>query len=153
LHIANVTGSIGNDLLVGDANPNVLIGGTGRNLIIGGGGSDSITGGGGDNILIAGYTSYDQNLTALDALFAEWTSADPLSLRMRDIRTGGGLNGNDILNPTATGNRPATVFDDGVPDLLYDGSGLSWFFVHEPDDLINNGAGPLVSGDVVAHIH
>jgi hypothetical protein len=63
------------------------------------------------------------------------------------------LNGNYILNPTATGNRPATVFDDGTPDLLYDGSGLSWFFVHEPDDLINNGAGPLVSGDVIAHIH
>ena len=30
LNIANVSGSQGNDLLVGDANANVLLGGTGR---------------------------------------------------------------------------------------------------------------------------
>src|SRR5205085_7951860 len=38
--IANVTGSVGNDILVGDQNANVLRGGTGRNLIIGGAGAD-----------------------------------------------------------------------------------------------------------------
>jgi hypothetical protein len=42
----DVTGSVGDDLLVGDANANVLIGGTGRNVIIGGGGGDTIVGGG-----------------------------------------------------------------------------------------------------------
>jgi Ca2+-binding RTX toxin-like protein len=36
--IANVTGSQGNDILVGDQSANILRGGTGRNLIIGGGG-------------------------------------------------------------------------------------------------------------------
>jgi Ca2+-binding RTX toxin-like protein len=152
LHIANVTGSVGNDLLVGDANANVLIGGTGRNLLIGGAGADSLTGGGGENILIAGYTSYDQNLAALNAIFAEWTSADSLDVRMHDIRQGGGLNGNSILNPIATGTHPATVFDDGAADQLFDGAGLSWFFVHRPGDQINNGAGPQVSGDVVSVI-
>jgi len=151
-HIANVTGSMGDDLLVGDANANVLIGGTGRNLLIGGGGADSITGGGGDNIQIGGYTSYDQNLVALDAVFAEWTSADSLSVRLRDLRNGGGLNGTYILNATASRTRPATVFDDGAPDLLFDGTGLSWFFVHRPNDPINNGAGPHVRGDVITHV-
>ena len=51
-HVENVTGSIGNDLLVGDALSNTLRGGTGRNVIIGGGGADTLIGGGGDNILI-----------------------------------------------------------------------------------------------------
>ena len=36
--IRNVTGSIGNDMLVGDDLANVLIGGSGRNIVIGGGG-------------------------------------------------------------------------------------------------------------------
>jgi Ca2+-binding RTX toxin-like protein len=151
-NIANVIGSQGNDLLVGDGNANVLRGGTGRNLIIGGAGPDQLYGGGGDNILISGFTSYDQNLTALNALFAEWTSTDSLSVRMQDIRDGGGRNGNFVLNPVAIGGRPATVFDDGAADALFDGAGLSWFFVHPPNDTINGGAGPRVLGDVVTVI-
>jgi parallel beta-helix repeat protein len=152
-HIARVIGSIGSDLLVGDANPTVLIGGTGRNILIADMGGASIYGGGGDNIQIGGYTSYDQNLTALDAILAEWTSADSLSTRRRDLRDGGGLNGTYILNPTATRNRAATVFDNGEADQLYDGTGLSWFFLHQPDDQINNGAGPLLTSDLVTVIH
>ena len=42
-HVENVTGSIGNDMIVGDALPNTLRGGTGRNVIISGGGPDMIT--------------------------------------------------------------------------------------------------------------
>jgi hypothetical protein len=152
-HIARVIGSIGSDLLVGYANPTVLIGGTGRNILIAGMGGASIYGGGGDNIQIGGYTSYDQNLTALDAILAEWTSADSLSTRRRDLRDGGGLNGTYILTSAGTRNRTATVFDNGVADQLYDGTGLSWFFLHEPDDQINNGAGPLLASDSVTVIH
>jgi Ca2+-binding RTX toxin-like protein len=154
LHIANVTGSIGNNLLVGDAVANVLVGGTGRNILIGGAGADSLTGGAGDNIQIGGTTSYDQNLAALDAIFAEWTSQAALSVRMRHLRQGGGLNGSFILNTTASRTQAATVFDDGAVDSLTDGLGMSWLFVHRrpPADTINNGAGPLVSGDVVSVI-
>jgi hypothetical protein len=151
-NVAAVIGSQGNDLLVGDGNANVLRGGTGRNLIIGGAGPDQLYGGGGDNILIGGFTSYDRNLTALNALFAEWTSADSLSVRMQDIRNGGGRNGSFVLNPVASGGHPATVFDNGTADQLFDGAGLSWFFVHLPDDTINGGAGPHVLGDVVTVI-
>jgi Ca2+-binding RTX toxin-like protein len=157
LNIANVTGSIGNDLIVGGASSGVLIGGTGENIIIADKGADTITGGGGDNILIGGYTSYDQNLAALEAIFAEWTSGDPLSTRIDDIAgratRGLDLNGSYVLVPTATGTRAATVFNNAAVDLLFDGTGLSWFFVHHPNDRINNGLGPLVGGDRVAVIH
>lgn len=149
-HIENVTGSQGNDLIVGDVNANVLIGGTGRNLIIGGAGGDSITGGGGDNLLIGGTTAYDDNLTALDALFAEWTSSDSLATRMHDILFGGGLNGSYYLNPVATKKLPATVFSD-PNDSLFDGTGLSWFFVNSPKE-INKGRGPSNPNDVLTHI-
>jgi hypothetical protein len=158
-NIRNVNGSIGNDLIVGDDNPNVLRGGTGRNIIIGGKGADTLTGGGGinlENILIGGTTLYDQDLTALNAIFAEWKSSDLLSTRMGDIagRTTNGLNlnGSYVLVPVATRKHAATVFDDAAVDQLFDGAGMSWFFVHEPDDKINNGAGPLVTGDLKAPI-
>jgi hypothetical protein len=154
--IQDVTGGNGNNLLVGDANPNILIGGTGRNIIIGGGGGDRITGGGGDNILIAGSTLYDQKQGALNAIFAEWTSSDSLATRMADISgatpSGLDLNGSFVLVPASTPAHAATVFDDAAVDQLFDGTGLSWFFVHQPDDVINNGAGPSVPGDVVAFI-
>jgi hypothetical protein len=44
------------------------------------------------------------------------------------------------------------VFDNGLADLLFDGTGLSWFFMHRPNGRINNGAGPHVPGDVVTRI-
>jgi hypothetical protein len=52
----------------------------------------------------------------------------------------------------ATRTHAATVFDDAAVDQLFDGTGLSWFFVHQPDDVINNNAGPSVPEDVVAFI-
>ncbi len=77
LNIQNVTGSQGNDILVGDANNNVLIDKAGQNLIIGGGGADSLTDGGGSgDILISGTTAYDTNQAALEALLATWVRTD-----------------------------------------------------------------------------
>ena len=118
-NIQNVTGSIGNDILVGDANANVLVGGTGRNLIIGEGGPDQLFGGG-DNILIGGTTAYDQNLTALDAIMAEFTRTDQnFHQRVSAIMIGGGFNGAFVLNT-------ATLFDDGATNVLTGGGGLDW---------------------------
>jgi hypothetical protein len=136
--IANVTGSQGNDILVGDANPNVLRGGTGRNLIIGGGGPDQLYGGGGDNIQIAGTTAYDQDLTALAALMKEFTRTDlNFHQRVDHLMNGTGLNGSYVLNTDPTLG-PVTVFDDGVADVLNAGGGLDWFFVHKKRDIIVN---------------
>jgi hypothetical protein len=137
-HLQNVTGSLGNDLLVGDANSNVLRGGTGRNIIIGGAGGDHLFGGRGDNILISGTTSYDTNLTALQALMNEWTRSGYNPHQRADHLTNGtGLNGPYVLNTDPTLG-PVTVFDDGLADELNGGDGWSWFFFHRANDIINN---------------
>jgi hypothetical protein len=134
-HVENVTGSIGNDLLVGDALPNTLMGGTGRNVIIGGAGADNLIGGGDDNITIGGSTAYDANLTALTAIMAEWTRTD-LSFEQRladlisDAPPARALNGPYHLNKK-------TVFDDNAANVLTGGGGLDWFFVGQDDTVLN----------------
>jgi hypothetical protein len=134
--IANVMGSMGDDLIVGDANANELIGVTGRNVIIGGAGADNLTVGGGDNILIAGTTSYDQNLAALGTIFQEWTRRDaPQRVRRQHLQSGGGLNGSYVLNAVNTESQPATVFDDGAADVLFADPQQNWYFMG-PDDRI-----------------
>jgi hypothetical protein len=131
-HIANVTGSIGNDLLVGDANANVLIGGTGRNVLIGDRGSDTLDASRAtsDNILVGGWTDYDTSLADLNAIMAEWTRTD-LGFRDRfsDLLTGNNgtgvpalnmVNGQLILLTPATNRRSnnGTVHADTSPDTL-----------------------------------
>jgi hypothetical protein len=136
--IANVTGSQGNDLIVGDANPNVLVGGTGRNVIIGDGGSDTITGGGGFNLLIGGITSYDTNLAALQALMTYWDNpnATTLDQLVNPLKKGVTVNGQFlVLNRT-------TVKTDNAADSLIGGSGPTWFIVDKDGDTINHGKGP-----------
>jgi hypothetical protein len=121
-NIRNVTGSIGNDLLVGDANANVLIGGTGRNIIIGGGGADQITGGGGDNLLIGGTTDYDQNAAALDLIMEEWLQASDFATRLSALQTGG-----DLLSGTSIHLDSTTVHTDGLATVT-PGPGNNWVF-------------------------
>jgi Ca2+-binding RTX toxin-like protein len=134
-NIADVTGSQGNNLLVGDANANVLTGGTGRNVIIGGGGSDRITGGGGENILIGGTTAYDRNLAALQAVMQIWDDPIvPFDQRINTLQNGTTLGGQTVaLNKN-------TVQNDGAPDSLLGGAGQNWF-IADVDDTINNGSG------------
>jgi hypothetical protein len=137
-HIANVTGSQGNDILVGDANPNVLRGGTGCNLLIGGGGADQLFGGGGDNIQIGGTTAYDLNPPALMAIMQEFSRTDEnFHQRLDHLANGGGLNGSYLLNTDPTLGA-VTVFDDGAADVLNAGGALDWFFSHKKDDVIVN---------------
>jgi len=77
-NIQQVKGSQGNDLIVGNADPSMLIGGTGRNILIGGAGQATLDASAskGDNILIGGTTNWDKNITALDAIMAEWDRTD-----------------------------------------------------------------------------
>jgi hypothetical protein len=138
-NVANVNGSQGNDLIVGDANANVLVGGTGRNVLIGDGGSDTINGGGGFNLLIGGTTSYDNQLAALQALMQFWDNASATSLDqlVNPLRSKNGVTVNGqllMLNKT-------TVQNDNAPDSLVGGGGANWF-IEDKDDTINNGNGP-----------
>ena len=110
------TGS-GNDILIGEAADTMLTDtGSGRNILIGGGaGGDRFVGGGND-ILVSGTTEYDNengaNLTALDAILAEWASSDSYTVRIRTIKLGvrrQGFRRSDAFNahtiqPDATAN-------------------------------------------------
>ena len=71
-----------------------------------------------------GATSYDNNLTALHALQAEWSSGASNATRISDIRNGGGLNGTFVLKVGAG----ATIFDDSAKDTYIGGSNRDWFF-------------------------
>jgi hypothetical protein len=143
-NIANVTGSQGNGLIVGNGNANVLTGGTGRNVIIGDGGSNTITGGGSFNLLIGGMTSYDSSLTALEALMQYWdnpaaTSLDQLVNPLKS-KTGVTVNGQQLVfNKT-------TVQTNNAADTLIGGSGPNWFITDKDGDTVTNssgGSGPL----------
>jgi Ca2+-binding RTX toxin-like protein len=118
----NVTGSDGNCLIVGDANPNVLIGGTGRNIIIGGAGLDTITGGAGDNLLIGGSTVYDStNLSALELIMQEWLQPSDFATRMSAIESG-----TDLLAGTGFKLDSSTIIPDGLQNVINPGPGANW---------------------------
>lgn len=132
-NIQGIIGGLGNDLFVGDDNNNIFVGGAQRNILIGGKGADQLTGGKGDNILIAGTTAYDRNVTALMAIMKEWTRQD-LSFEQRiadlisDAPPSRALNGPFMLNKK-------TVFDDTSADVL-NGVGFTWFFEDRQDDTL-----------------
>ncbi len=58
-------GGAGHDVLFGEDGDDLLVGGSGRDLLIGGSGADRIVGNADDDILISGFTAYDQDELAL----------------------------------------------------------------------------------------
>jgi hypothetical protein len=151
-NIQDVTGSQGNDLLVGDANANWLLGGTGRNVLIGGTGTDTLnsSGAGSDNLLIGGTTDYDANLAALDAIFAEWTRTDlGFSDRFSDLtlgRNGLGARPLNEVNGRLIALTATTVHADRSPDTLIGSDRTdpasrqrvhNWFFSDLDDVIVN----------------
>jgi hypothetical protein len=100
-NIRNVTGSVGNNLLVGDGTGNVLKGGTNRNILIAGAHPGTLIGNSAGDILIGGTTSYDTSPGALVGILAEWTSGNSYALRVQHLLNGGGLNGNTTLSGTS----------------------------------------------------
>jgi autotransporter-associated beta strand protein len=151
-HIQNVTGSQGNDLIVGDANPHVFIGGKGRNVIIGGAGASTLDASQatGDNLLIGGTTDFDSNLAALQTIFAEWTRTD-LSFRERFSDLTSGTNGQGAtplneVNGQLNLLTKSTVHANTYPDTLTGSNQTdpatgkrvhNWFFYDADDTLVN----------------
>src|SRR5262249_61406382 len=85
-------------------------------------GVDALHGGTGDDILIGSTTHHDANVTALNALAAEWRRTDAdLATRIGHLNgsQSGGLNGGYLLNTT-------TVHDDGAIDELFGEGGSDW---------------------------
>ncbi len=147
LHIQEVFGGSGNNILVGNGN-NVLKGGSGRDILISGGGTSILQAGSGEAILIGAHYLFDTNLAALDALMAEWSHTyDPINplhdyqIRVGHLELGGGLNGPFVLNKS-------TVVPQAGVTTLITGGGLD-FLIIDPGDIL---AKPLRPGEVVLSV-
>jgi hypothetical protein len=129
----------GDDILIGaGAGDKLTDSGSGMNILIGGGpGGDTLTGNGND-ILVSGATSYDTdnpaNISALDAILAEWTSSDGYFARIGNIFRGVGALGADALNSN-------TVSQDAKANTLQDGTSQTqnsnWFLAWSHDVVKN----------------
>jgi hypothetical protein len=131
--IFSVAGSTANNVVIGGGGTSQITGGLGRDLLIAGLGASKLYAGSAGAILIEGWTNYDltstamtydKKLAALEAIMAEWGSADSYTTRVNDLTNGGGLNGSYLLNTS-------TVHDNGQTDTLFGfpaAAPLDWFF-------------------------
>jgi hypothetical protein len=109
----------------------------GSDLLIGGSGPSTLSAGSGNDILIAGTTAFDANETAPSAIMAEWTSGRDYATRIANLSgTGSGPRANGDIFLIASGPN-ATVFDNGVSDVLDGGSGMDWFFANLTQDILH----------------
>ena len=132
-----ILGQAGHDVLIGFSGNDELHGGDDRDVLIGGTGADVLEGGAADDLLIGGTTSYDDNLSALSLISAEWSSVRSYAERTNNIRVGSGpvLKGTKIA--LVRSGKKQTTFDDGDVDDL-DGSGeRDWFFASLADSIDN----------------
>lgn len=129
--VNQLDGGSGDDLIVGAGGADQILGRSGQDMLIGGGLNDVLDGGGGEDLLIGGNTSFDNDETALLALWSEWRSAVAYATRIAHL-TGtqsGGLNGGYLLTPGTT------VVDDDAIDIIFGGSDLDWFWYHSAQDM------------------
>jgi hypothetical protein len=140
-------GSTANNVLTGGGGKNTLYGGQGRDILIAGLGASQLNAGNGDDIFIGGWTAYDltssamtydKKLSALEAIMAEWGSADSYATRVNDLLNGGGSNGSSVLNTS-------TVHDNGKVDTLIGttGSAFDWFLAGLTDVIKNKKSGEV----------
>ena len=146
-NIQNVHGGHGGNVLIGDSRGNILIGGTGKNqlfagsglsVLIGGKGNTTLAGAG-DDLIIGGFTAYDNNVEALMSIFAEWQSADSYAVRLQDLRLGGGANGTNTLS------LGFTVYAVGQADRLTGHGAANWFFAGAFDKITDLQPGEAVN--------
>lgn len=117
-----LTAGSGLAILLGGAGNDILQAGNSRSLLIGGVGADQLFGGTADDLLIDGTTVHDGNAAALDAILAEWASANSYQDRIANLRgAGGGLNGDFQLEG-------ANTTSDAFVDTLTGNAGLDWYF-------------------------
>jgi Ca2+-binding RTX toxin-like protein len=118
------------DVLIGGDGDDQLIGGDGRDLLIGGIGRDDLVGNSDDDMLVAGYTSFDNNEAALDKIMSEWSSGRSYQTRVDNLAgEGTGTRDNDSFFLNAV-----TVFDDADRDVLTGSAGTDWFLFNADGD-------------------
>jgi uncharacterized repeat protein (TIGR01451 family) len=138
-------GDLGDDALNGGAGNDVLVGGDGNDWLQGGGGSDVLIGGAGADTLakntgsalqIAGSTSHDLHVAALQAILAEWANTKHTLAAKRASLPGlrsDRRNGNYFL--ISSGSQ-ATVFQDNAADRLNTVQGRDWWLLDGVLDLV-----------------
>jgi Ca2+-binding RTX toxin-like protein len=142
--VENVTGGMGNDVIVGDAHDNVLVGNDGNDVIIGGEGADHLSGGAGEDLMIAGYTDFDGSKSQLQTIRNTWADASK-SEQDRVTALKVGIPGTSIqLNDF-------TVHDDLARDVLSKDDPSSpptpdWFW-GTPGNLATQDDLPSLSGE------
>jgi Ca2+-binding RTX toxin-like protein len=133
-NVLSVVGSSADNIVVGGAGKDVLTGGTGQDVLIGGGNADVLNAGSGGDVLIGGRTAYDANLSALEAVLAEWSSGDAYQTRVQK------LFGNGVTPLNAS-----TVINDGAVNQINGGLGMDWFWLEGATDRFSGEEG----GEVV----
>ena len=139
-----LVGDSGNNVLIGGAGADVLLGGAGRDLLIGGSGADELHGGSGEDLLVGGLLSYynetskSLNLTAINALLAEWTRTDlSYAARRNHLLYSGGLNSSYVLSSSTVRRDAAAV------DQLFGEDDRDWFIASREDRVTDR----VTSGD------
>jgi predicted outer membrane repeat protein len=124
-NIQSVIGGQVTSILVGDGRETSLTGGTGRNLLIAGpkaAAAPALVGKANQDILVGGSTDYDLNVSALNAIMAEWARTDiGYAARVNHLLHGGGLNGATLLNSS-------TFHGNGGGNVLTGAAGLDLFY-------------------------
>jgi hypothetical protein len=108
-----IDGGGGPTVEVGGTGDSTLKAGKGRDILIAGKGEAHLIGNVGGDILIGGWTDYDHNVAVLQAILAEWSSADTYAARTAAL---------------ASYFNTATVHDNGHSDHLQGGGGRDWVF-------------------------
>jgi hypothetical protein len=138
-------GSSANNALVGGSGNDTLYAGTGSDLLIGGLGADVLNGGGRGSLEVANSVTFENNLTALNGVLAEWSRTDvSYQTRLNDLQgNSGGLNGSSFLNA-------GTLVEDFAVDILNGGAGLDWYVFGSSstakDKVVNSTTGETATG-------
>lgn len=127
----SLLGGGGNDVLLGNDGDDTLLGTAGRDFLVGGLGADLLIGGSGEDLLANGTLSaaYDVLGPAFASVIAEWSRTDTsYGQRVASLKTGGGLNGTNLLDGSS-------LLDDADADIFNGGLNLDWFFAGTVDTL------------------
>jgi hypothetical protein len=132
-----IFGGGGNDIIAGSSGHNVLVGGSGNDsiaggagfgLIIGGGGIDQLTSVGHGDVLVGGWTDFDNpampsNIATLRSVVVAWIAAQSYNARAAHVLSLFSTNGTNA----------AHVHDDAGTDAITGGTALDLFFAGIPD--------------------
>ena len=138
-------------LIGGSGNDNLIVSGTGTAVLVGNGGNDALTASGDGNVImigstsgdtlthsgsgqaleVSGRTAYDNNMAALDAVLAYWTSAATFAAKVTALSSAAGITGGYKF----TGGNGGTVTQDPTTsnNTLSNTGGQTWFVVKAAD--------------------